>query len=334
MRFPLSRSRRFVAALSLIVAPALVAALALLAGCGGKPFAEGGSRDLTLLSTLAPDAPEQLLFRAVMEREAIRIEDERAYEVHLAPLDSARAYRARTVVCLGYGPERDVPRPFRSLLRPLERGGRPYTFVPDLWLRGQAVGLVWAPTREELWSALQRDQNGLFLALDRAVYGTVRSRVLSLPRDTEAEEHLRQVLGIRLRVPRGYSLRIDRKLGAACLVDEGPPARLLRLGRVRGAAAPDLRDARDQLARAFRPGERTLSIEEPTLEPGGMPGGARSLYGRWEDAEVSAAGPYRFFEVVRGGGRYHVDLAVFAPGRPKLPYLRELQVIAETLGEP
>src|SRR5512139_1494558 len=311
-----------------------VAAALAIAGCGGKPFAEGGSRDLTLMSTLAPDAPELLLFRAVVEREAIRIEDERAYQVLPAPLDSARAYRARAVVCVGYGPERDVPRPFRPLLRPLTLGGRFYAFVPDTWLRGQAVGLVWAPTREELWSGLQRDQNGLFLALDRAVYGTVRSRVLSLPRDTEAEEHLRDVLGMRLRVPRGYTLRIDRTLGAACLVDEGPPARLLRIERMRGDGPADPRAARDRLARAFRPGERTLAIEEPALDPAGMSGAVRSFYGRWEDANVSAAGPYRFFEVAREGGRYHVDLAVFAPGRPKLPYLRELQAIAETLGEP
>lgn len=325
---PRSEPRCFVAVL-------LAVALAVaLAGCGGKPFAEGGSRDLTLFSTLAPDAPEVLLFRAVMEREAIRIEDERAYAVHLAPLDSTRAYRARTVVCLGYGPTREVPRPFRPLLASLERSGRTYVFVPDMWLRGQAAGLVWAPTREDLWGALQRDQNGLFRALDRVVYGTVRSRVLSLPRDAEAEAHLREVLGFSLHVPRGYTLRIDRKLRAACLVEEGPPARLLRIRRVQGAPPEDLRAARDQLVRAFRPGERTLPLQEPVLEPGGMAGGVRQLYGRWEESQVSAAGPYRFFEVVRKGGRYHVDLAVFAPGRPKLPYLRELQAIAETLGEP
>jgi hypothetical protein len=203
-----------------------------------------------------------------------------------------------------------------------------------MWLRGQAAGLVWAATREELWSALQRDQNGLFRALDRAVYGTVRSRVLSLPRDGEAEAHLRAVLGLSLRVPRGYTLRIDRGLRAACLVDEGPPARLLRIAPTGDAGKADLRAARDRLARAFRPGEHTLAIEEPMLDPGGMAGGVRRLYGRWEDSQVSAAGPYRFYDAVRGGRRYHIDLAVFAPGRPKLPYLRELQVIAETLGEP
>ncbi len=318
-----------------ILGLAAALALAALPGCGGRPFAEGGSRELTVLTRLPADAPELLLFRAIVEREAIRIEDERAYSVALAPPDSARAYRARCVICLGSGADRDVPGTFRPLLERMRREGLDYVFVPDVWLRGQAAGLVWAPTREDLTALLQRDQNALFHALDRAVYGTVRERVLSLPRDGEAEAHLRGVLGVSMRVPRGYELRIDRVLPAACLVDEGPPARLLRVEPLRaGAPAESLPAARERLARAFRPGEMTLPLREPVLEPRELAGGLRQLYGRWEDSEASAAGPYRFFEVARGDRRYYVDLAVFAPGRPKLPYLRELQAIAETLQEP
>jgi hypothetical protein len=88
---------------------------------------------------------------------------------------------------------------------------------------------------------------------------------------------------------------------------------------------------REQLARTFRPDERTLDILDPTLVPNEMAGARRGLHGRWEDGRVSAAGPYRFYEIARGDRRFQVDLAVFAPGRPKLPYLRELQAIAETL---
>jgi hypothetical protein len=65
-----------------------------------------------------------------------------------------------------------------------------------------------------------------------------------------------------------------------------------------------------------------------------MAAATRQIHGRWADAIVSAAGPYRFYEIARGSRRYHVDLAVFAPGRPKLPHLRELQAIAESLTEP
>ncbi len=318
-----------------VLLPALALALASLAGCGGRPYAEGGSRELTVLTRLPRDAPELMLLQAIVEREAIRIEDERVYQVRVAPPESARAYRARSVICLGYGEDRDVPQPFQSLLPLLRKEGVGYVFVPDIWLRGQAVGLIWARTLEDLSTILQHDQNRLFHTLDRTVYGTVRARVLSLPRDGEAETHLHEVLGVTMRVPRGYTLRIDRMLPGACLVDEGPPARLLRIWSVHpGAPEGELSAARERLARAFRPGERTLPILEPVLASTEMTGSLRQLYGRWEDVEASAAGPYRFFEVSRGGRRYYVDLAVFAPGRPKLPYLRELQAIAETLQQP
>ena len=127
---------------------------------------------------------------------------------------------------------------------------------------------------------------------------------------------------------------MDRDRGAALLLDEGPPARLLRIRRADRAPATDLVQARSDLARLFRPRERTLDHADPVLVPDEMAGSRRQLHGRWSDEQVSAAGPYRFYEIERGSRRYHVDLAVFAPGRPKLPHLRELQAIAESLSEP
>ena len=167
-----------------------------------------------------------------------------------------------------------------------------------------------------------------------AVIGSVHAVLFK--RDSRAEERLRRTLGFGLRVPRGYDLKIDPRSHAALLLDPGPPARLLRIApeRDRDPGRPqDLTRIRAALARTFRPHERTLEQVDPILTPGELQGARRQIHGRWEDSDVSAAGPFRFYEVARGEKRYYVDLAVFAPGRPKLPYLRELQAIAETLSE-
>ena len=44
----------------------LVALLAVACTACGRPFAEGGSRDLTLVTSLPADAPEILFLRAVL----------------------------------------------------------------------------------------------------------------------------------------------------------------------------------------------------------------------------------------------------------------------------
>jgi hypothetical protein len=302
------------------------------ATCGGRPFAEGGSRELSVVTSLPADSPEVLLLRAVLERPAIRIEDEAAYNVRLAAADDARVYRARTVLFFGYGSQDLVPKPLEPLNR-LRAGARePFVFAPDVWLRGQAAGIFWTEKREELLPLLTEYQNRLFLELDRATFATVRARLLALPRDSRAERRLRSLLGFSLRVPRGYELRIDPKTRAVLLLEQGPPTRLLRIVPEGGAIpAGDLKRARASLAQIFRPNERTLDRIDPTLSSTGIAGAGRQIHGRWEDSRVSAAGPYRFYEVTREGKRFYVDLAVFAPGRPKLPYLRELQAIAETL---
>ena len=301
--------------------------------CGGRPFAEGGSRDLTLVTALPPDSPEILLLRAIFERPAIRIEDESAYVVRIANASDPRVYRARTVFFVGCGPKRAIPKSLAHLARSLEGVREPFVFSPDVWLRGQAAGILWTDRRADLLPAIQESQNRLFAGLDRATFATVRARLLALPRDSEAERKLQRLAGFGLRVPRGYEVRVDPGTGAALLLDPGPPARLLRIvpGGGGSPGEEDLRRARAALARTFRPNERTLEPTDPTLTSGELTGARRQIHGRWEDAEVSAAGPYRFYEVARGGRRFYVDLAVFAPGRPKLPYLRELQAIAETL---
>jgi len=225
-----------------------------------------------------------------------------------------------------------MPQPLAPLVRLRDAARAPFVLAPDLWLRGQATGLFWTESRDSLLPLLISAQNRIFLDVDRATFATVRARLLALPRDAEAERRLRRRAGFGLRVPRGYDVRVDPGTGAVLLLDPGPPARLLRVAPGRSAHPPaDLRGAREALARTFRPHERTLDVVDPTLTPGEMVGARRQIHGRWEDDQVSAAGPFRFYEIVRDGRRYYVDLAVFAPGRPKLPYLRELQAIAETI---
>ncbi|MGE5174749.1 MAG: DUF4837 family protein [Hyphomicrobiales bacterium] len=308
----------------------LVAGLVLGSGCG-RPFAEGGSRELTVITAWPADAPELLLLRAIVEREAIRIEDEAAYVVTLASPADARAYRARNVLLVGAGSLDRVPPPCRRLARLLAAGRDPFAVTTDVWLRGQTAGIVWTRDRADWIPSVSAVQNRLFHALDRATYATVRSRLTALPRDAEAERRLARVLGVRLAIPRGYTLRIDPGAKAALLIDEGPPARLLRFSAAPPDTAADLRRARATLARRFRPNERTLEIQEPELVSAELGGQIAQWNGRWQDEAVTAAGPFRAYVVVRHGRRFLVDLAVFAPGRPKLPYLRELMAIAETL---
>lgn len=310
---------------------AVVSLAAASPGCGGRPFAEGSSRELTIVTHLSADSPEILLLRAVVEREAIRIDSEASYVLRFARPTDSRAYRAANVLVIGHGRLDQIPHPGRKFRERLERGSEPYAFVSDLWLRGQAAGIFWTEVRDDLIPALSRTQNRFFLELDRATFAATRERVLSLPRDGRAERRLSNALGFSLRVPRGYELSIDTEAHAALLLEEGPPTRILRVQVARPGPRGDALLARAALARLFRPDERTLDLADPTLVPDEMAGAVRQLHGRWEDGAVSAAGPFRFYEVARGARRYNVDLAVFAPGRPKLPYLRELQVIAESL---
>src|SRR3990172_11657546 len=108
----------------------LVLAGAFALGCGGRPFSEGGSREVAVVTTLPEDSPEVLLLRAIVEREAIRIENEAAYQTRLASPEDSRVYRARTVLFLGYGPRERIPRPLHALAETLGGSRDPLLFSP------------------------------------------------------------------------------------------------------------------------------------------------------------------------------------------------------------
>ncbi|MGH7680895.1 MAG: hypothetical protein ACRENN_02795, partial [Candidatus Eiseniibacteriota bacterium] len=263
---------------------ALLASILLtVPACGTRPFAEGSSRELVVLTSLPADAPEILMLRAVVEREALRIDHEASYVVRLASPSDASAYRSTLVLVVGSGPYDRIPKPCAKLRARLERGDAPYAFVPDSWLRGQAAGIVWAKTRDEWISAMARAQNPFYLALDRATFGAVRERVLALPRDERAERILSDAVGFSIRVPRGYTVQALSRSRAALVMDEGPPARLLRVQRAAGDG--DMSQTRAALARLFRPHEETLPLADPMLVPDEMAGARGRFYGRWEDSD-------------------------------------------------
>jgi len=295
IRVPSSRPRsRKRARCARATLAALGAALLAVAGCGSRPFAEGSSRELVVLTSLPADAPEILMLRAVVEREALRIDHEPSFVIRLASPTDAAAYRSTLALAVGYGPFDQIPKPCAKLRALLESGDTPFAFIPDLWLRGQASGIFWARTRDEWISAMARAQNPFYLALDRATFGAVRERVLALPRDDRAERILVETLDFKMRVPRGYTVQVLKRARAALVVDEGPPARLLR---IQGAPAVegDIGQTRAALARLFRPHEETLPLADPMLVPDEMAGARSRLYGRWEDSDVSAGGPFRFY---------------------------------------
>src|SRR5258705_787967 len=108
---------------ALLVASLVAAAPLAFAGCG-RPFAEGGSGEITVITAWPFDAPEALLLRAILEREAVRIESEPAYSLRFATPRDARAYRARNVLVIGAGSRDRVPEPARRLATLLGAGGR------------------------------------------------------------------------------------------------------------------------------------------------------------------------------------------------------------------
>ena len=78
----------------------------------------------------------------------------------------------------------------------------------------------------------------------------------------------------------------------------------------------------DRLSGSYLFSQRTEFLGRP----------AQLTTGLWENEEKVAGGPFRNYTFIDEptGHLYMIDIAVYAPGRDKYPYLRRLDIIAHT----
>lgn len=208
----------------------------------------------------------------------------------------------------------------------------------NAWYAKQLLLVAVANDAEELASRIQFGGEEIFQVLNQSVLDRMSDMLYKQMENTKLADELRQKYGFSLRIQHDY-----------IMVREEPESRFIRLRRynpsrwltVSWMETDCLMEEMPALERA----RFSALFADPTkIEPDYnkispdariIPGGYL-LRGLWATEAYIGGGPFFTFAVFdeESGKAYFIDGAVFNPADEKLPYLRQLEVMALTFSVP
>jgi hypothetical protein len=339
---------------------ALVPSIAIVAaGCGRGP-AYGS--DNAIIAVVDPELREELepVIRRTFEREAFTTRPEPIFEVTFASSDDIGEFRRWKRILVVEPADEDatlVPELLGGDRLAAARSGGVVAEIEDEWARDQTIWVVSAPTPAATARLLRAKADSLYeVAHTRYVAGEVDRMWASEP-DSALAEQLLEEHGFALVLPQVYTsapgsappntltfyndnprrvisihwtprpveitadtvLGIRRALGEALFPGDTIPARVAPFEGT--MPAPDTTGADT----TFAP-PTPLLVSETTIA--GRP--AIRLQGVWQNPNDRTAGIFLTYGVGCGDRLVILDGNVFAPDRPKYPYLVQLERIFAT----
>ena len=310
-----------------------------LLGCGGLSEGGGSLHDVVVVANSEDWALVGKSMRGALERVVRTPQEEKVFSVRVESPEEFGFFRRWHNILLVARldtAERaaDLARSLldADVLEKVEDRGAVLGFRRDVWAKDQLFGVLVARDREALREKAGKLGDVLFRRFEEALEERLSKWIYREGEERKAEEMLRSRFGWSLRLPKGY--RIERAEEGFVWVRKRVPERWVF---VWWGDAPDsidgrwLRAQRDSIGRMFYDGDRVVRdwLVEEVVEFAGRR--AVKLSGLWENPKFASGGPFRCYGFKKDGKAYIVDVAVFAPGVPKEPYLRQVDIVARSL---
>jgi hypothetical protein len=177
----------------------------------------------------------------------------------------------------------------------------------------------------------------LYRAVEEVRNDRVRKLILRYGERKDVEAELKAEFGWSVKVPFGYRiLEAQPDSGFVVLVKEDPN-RWLWVYWESGVRPESLTDdwcigKRDEITRRFFDGDR-ISPGDTQLAQTVFTGKlAVSMTGLWENERTWSGGPFKSYVFVDADldRLYFIDVGVYAPNKRKEPYLRQVDLMAQT----
>ena len=330
----------------MIFLPALFFAL-LVIGCSRyKPDAMGSYNELITFGNKAIVDSVKPALMDVWSKTIRTPQEEKLYRILYRRPEEFKHYRKyRNLLLIGrigaYDPiSKMVTEALDSAALEEARLGISYIFTKqDIWARNQLVIFLVSPDANLLSANLINDRRELFKYLDQSVNERLSEwlydRVQGMGEQFEIEDSLRNLFGYSIRIPRNFDIETlsnnfvwlralapDRWV-FIWFTNEPPESLSIKWWR----------ETRDSLCSLYYEGDIVVAGTEQLEQTEGL--GDNPVYrirSLWKNPHSLLGGPILSYILYdeRTGRLYIIDCALFAAGTRKEPYLRHLQIIAES----
>jgi hypothetical protein len=321
----------------------LLAAIVSLNGSCDRPLslAVGPSGDITVFTALPEGSPEVTALVDGLQREVVYIgKPELVFNVEVSGPDGFHIRRNwRNLVFLGSLDDGSWSREMiqsllsQESLAELRDGTRNLFFVKDKWAVGQMIAILATAESDRLAAAVADNIGALYTTMDRAVVENTRRIMLRKDVQQEMIGYLRRTYGWELTLPKGYE-GIEDSEHQVVVFRAQEPTRIIsvywrdglpelptveRCLAIRGELAWNYYDE-DRIDYDLTTTKRTTFLGIDAIEIDGV----------WQNEKYVNGGPFKSYCFTERNRFYLIDLVLFAPGMDKLPYMRELEAIAQT----
>jgi len=323
----------------------LMLSLILLFGCYPQVDRKGPERDIFVFAEFEDWKPLEKTLRSTFERIIRTPQLERIFTLHLVDPQRMSEYTHRKnlliVGTLTTGGK--IGKLLEGMLRDPEirRGveeGRYFVFQKkNEWAKDQLLLVLVSKDLEALAEKVQENADRLFELMDSHYRNYVKKRMFARLERKSIEKQLLKKYGWRVRVQHDYFIGYESAKERFVFLRRRFPERWLFVAWIDTTDTSFLTeewclDMRDEIGRKFYGNDR-INREFTTVREShflGRPG--YEVVGLWENEEKVAGGPFKsyvFYDEATGRV-YYLDIAVFAPGQRKVPFLYQLDIMAHT----
>ncbi len=318
----------------------LLASVVVLAGCSFdfKPNAVEGDTELAVIIEGAHTQEATPRLREALEQIILTPQEETQFTLHFAGDDSlARWSRWANVLLVGCLDSDDpVSQRIREMLKGevLEgvQAGRYSVFRREnVWAKKQTVVFLVAPDKEQLKIWLADNGSELYSIFNEVRVARVTKALYAQPPLKDLSDSLFTAHGWWLDIPHDYSLVASHQHPGFIRLGREYPDRLLTVAWRQGEPEevhPDtLLRWRNELGHFFADSVRVnpVWIRTSDVMIGDIP--AIQVRGLWETFGSLGGGPFVAYILHSEGTLFLLDAQVFAPGKMKVPYVRQMEII-------
>lgn len=321
-----------------------VVSLAILASCSPLPEGIGSDHEIVVIADPLDWPKYERIIEETFEKEVVTPQVEKVFTVRKADPGEFDFYSKfkNLVLLASLDSGGETAKLIKRLLGPeAERSvltGNNYTFVKkNLWAKGQIVMILTSRDDRVLIGKLEENSKAIFNIMEGYLNRRIEAWLYGKSEQKRLEKRLLEKYGWTLRIPNGYRLAEEVSEERFVWFQKSQPDRWLFV------CWEDVDDSsflskdrclrkREEVAAKFYQGDRVVGGYTSVEKTSFLKREAIKIEGLWENRNLMAGGPFRTycFHDPNTRGFYMVDVALFAPGVPKEPYLRQLDIIAHT----
>jgi len=216
--------------------------------------------------------------------------------------------------------------------------GKYYVFVEnDQWARDQLMAVVVGKDIPTLREKIEANANFLYAIFDTDFNRRLKKEMFDRGERKKIEKHLISSYGWNLRIQHDYFLAQEFPKEGFLWFRRMYPERWIFVRWIDGGDTTLLNPKwvigeRNRIGSKYYGGDRVADKYFFSYRSTFLGRIAQITSGLWENDAKIAGGPFKNYTFYDPLSRrvYMIDLAVFAPGRKKMPFLRQLEVIAHS----